>query len=172
MPGLPFRNAEEALRTWAFALAIVFLVFDQSGAPVRDYRHATHPHPAIRAGIFLNALASFARRNTPHQEAVIDRAWEKSSQDCQDLARLLKLRPAWIGSWESEPNVVTWSLDFLIDHLEAIRPGVRGHSNRAVVAGLGIRFDVARSVLRERATTSDCSRETSIAAHSQALGSR
>jgi hypothetical protein len=140
-PELPFRDAEEALRSWAFALAIVFLVFDQSNSPVRDYRHAEHPHPAIRAGIALNSLASFARRSVPHQEAVIDRAWEKSAQDCKDLTRLLKLRLAWIRSWESERDVVIWSTDFLIDQLESIQPDLRVHCDQSLLEGLGLGFD-------------------------------
>lgn len=144
MPGIPFRDTEEALRTWAFALSIVFLVFDQSGSPVRDYRHATHPHPAIRAGIVLNSLAGFARKNAPHQEAAIDRAWRKSMEDCQALTRLLKLRPAWIGAWESEPDTVTWSTDFLIGHLESLQPELRSHSDPQLLQSLGLGFNIAR----------------------------
>src|SRR5258708_10071121 len=138
MVGLPFHNAEEALRTWAFALAVVFIVFDHSNAAIQDYHHATHPHPAIRAAIAFNALRAFARKNAPHQEAMIDRAWEKSASECQNLTSLFKLRPAWIGSWESEPDVATWSTEFLVDQLESIKSEVRRHSNWTLLNRLGL----------------------------------
>ena len=137
-PGIPFRDSEEALRTWAFSLAIVFLVFDQAGTRVHDYRDATHPHPAIRAGIALNTVAGMARKTAPHQEAVVDRAWEKSMRDCHDLTRVLKLRPAWLNAWESEPDVAIWSTEFLVDHLESIQHEVREYSNGRLLKAFGI----------------------------------
>lgn len=139
-PGVPFRDGQEALRTWAFSLAIVFLVFDQSGAQVRDYRQATHPHPAIRAGIALNSLASLARKIAPHLEGVVDGAWEQSSRDCRDLARILKLRPTWIDSWKSEPDVVTLSMEFLVDHLQSIHSDLGEHANPSLLMALGAQY--------------------------------
>jgi hypothetical protein len=120
LPGVPFRGSEEALRTWAFSLAVVFLIFDQARTRVRDYRDSTHPHPAIRAAVVFNTVAGIARK-TAHQEAVVDRAWEKNMRDCQDLTRLLKLRPAWLNAWENEPDTAVLSTEFLVDHLESIQ---------------------------------------------------
>lgn len=127
-----FETVTQALESLAVAIISVFLIFDPHGTTVHEYKHAAHPHPAVRLVNVSNMITEAARNVSPEFGTRMLETWGKGLEIAQKICVTMKIGSAIWHAVDKEMPAVWSEYERIATHFQlvdkSLRPDIRRRS--------------------------------------------
>jgi hypothetical protein len=120
-----FETVTQALESLALAVISVFLIFDPYTTAIDRYKHAAHPHPAVRLVNVSFMIMAAAENVSPEFRIRVEEAWNKGLEIAATICATMKIGSAIWHAVDKEMPVLRSEYDRIATHFRLIDKKLR-----------------------------------------------